>query len=287
MNVISPTIILLRRYSQERSPLMVISLIAIVLFGAGIQTASVTIGLFLKGWLSMAIFLFLIRLSDDLCDLPSDRITHPGRVLCSDDINLNQVNLARATLAIFLLALQLPNMQALMFLAVSLAICVLFFQVKPKLPTLVHVGLLNSTLFIFPVYCALLLFETVGLGQLIFGLFFWSGGFAHDLAHSLVDEEKTKPEQIRAINRINQRFLAVLSLVLFITASGFGFLLYRIQYAGGLFLFVLIVCLLIILYLETQLIKHPDKSTARPFYVRGFLFFLLPALGHLIAVTIL
>lgn len=276
---------LLLRYSQERCPILVISFIALALFGAGIETESISPALFLKGWLSMVIFLFLIRLSDDLCDLPSDRITHPDRVLCSDDIDLGQINIARVVLAIFLLLLQLPNIPAFAFLLVSLGFCVLFFQFKPKLPTLVHVGLLNATLFLFPIYCTVLLIGTIGSGQVIFGLFFWLGGFAHDLAHSLVDVKKTKPEQIRAINRLNQRSLAVLSLVLYVGASGLGFWLYSIGYTDELFLIVLFVCLLIVLYLEARLIKYPDTSTARPFYAIGFLFFLLPALAHLIAFT--
>ncbi|PCK05421.1 MAG: hypothetical protein COA42_18275 [Alteromonadaceae bacterium] len=275
-------------YARQRSPLAFTLGLALALFSAGMQHGDISGLLFLRGWLSMSLLLFLIRLSDDLCDIPVDKLKHPERLLCLPDAPLRQIHIARLALALLLLLLQLPNLQALVFCALSLASFAVFFRLKPKLPTLVHVSLLNASLGLFPLYAALWLHQHIGPAALWMALFFTLGGIAHDLSHSVPDEARPRtPGSHGELEQLKPALLAYLALAAFVLAALAGFQLYRLQLAGLAFASTLGLMLAVVLVLALRLIAKPCEARAKPFYVLGFAFFLLPGLVQVVSVNVL
>jgi 4-hydroxybenzoate polyprenyltransferase len=270
------------RYAEERSPFPLVLVLALLMYAPGFQAWPPALS-FLAGLASMALFLFLIRLSDDICDIPIDRVTHPDRLLSRGALDLQALNRFRLAAAIVALALLAGRWPALLYLGLVWIVFAIFFRLKPKLPTLVHVALLNGSLFVFPTFAGFLESGWPSAGQILLGLFFWSGGFAHDLAHSLMDTHGRDPQLLNPINRIDQRALAQLSLVVFCASAGIGVLLYELQLVSRAFVVCLALMALIMAWLEVRLIRRPAADNAKPFYTFGFLYFLAPATVNLIA----
>jgi len=273
-------------YAKERSPLAFTLVLSGVLFSSGFSSLDFPFLLFLQGWSTLFLLLFMIRLSDDICDIPIDTITHPQRVLCSGAVSLTNINRFRILAVVLMLALNIANPTALLLVLTSILALGIFFWLKPKLPTLVHVTLLNFSLVVYPVYCGLLLEGAITSFHLGMGLFIFLGALAHDLSHSLLDTRTTAPETLNPINRINQTFLAWLSLVLYLVSGAFGLSLIYNHWTGWGFTGCLALTIGIMFYLEARLIHHPSAETAKPFYIFGFLFFLLPIVGHVVDLAI-
>ena len=267
-------------YSKERSPIFFILLLSLVLFSSGSTQTTFTSLTFLIGWLSSSIFLFLIRLSDDICDIPIDRITHPERLLCQNTINFKEINSVRVILCLSLCLMQIPNMTSLLLTVVFLIVYFVFFRLKPKLSTLAHTSFLNFSLAFFPMYHDALFYENVTYSSIFLGIFFWLGGLAHDLSHSLIDVKNKRFETLNPINKINQRYLAFVSLVIYFTAFALGLLMHIKGLVGLYFMVTLIATFAIIIWLEIKLLQFPSEKTAKPFYTLGFVFFLAPALAN-------
>ncbi|CAM3913488.1 hypothetical protein VA7868_02303 [Vibrio aerogenes CECT 7868] len=271
-------------YSRERSPAGITLLISVLLLAPVIKHPVHPVVLF-TGILSAVLMLFLIRLSDDLCDLGIDRIAHPERLLCRDQFSVSILKRCRwlvtGPLIVMNTVAAAHPVAMLIFLLSALLICSLFFFIKPWLPTLVHTALLNAMLGIFPCYAGVLTTGHIGMAHLLMALFFWLGSFAHDLSHSLLDTAHTPPGQLKPLNRFNQKTLAMTSLALYLLSAGTGYLLFHYQAVSSVFLAALGICTLVIIRLECALIRHPTRNTARPFYVWGYLFFLLPVLADI------
>ena len=237
---------------------------------------------FFSGFATMFVFLFLVRLSDDICDIPIDKITHPERALCSGNSVLKHANLFRVFSVIFMLSLQFMSARALALIGLVLIVYFIFFIIKPKLPVLLHTIILNSTLAIFPIYSSIILYEKISNFHLLLGVFFWLGGLAHDFSHSLIDTNKVTPQELNPINQIDQRLLAIFSLILFLIASTVGAVMAYLSFTGLAFSICLIITTIIIMALEAKLISNPSEEAAKPFYIMGFIYFLLPSLGNTI-----
>lgn len=268
-------------YAKERSPLAFTAVVSLLLFAAGLRNFDISPWLFMSGWLCMFILLFMLRLSDDICDIPIDTLTHPERALCSGRSPLKSMNSFRLLALVIFLALQIGHPGTLLFALLSLLLFAVFFTFKPALHPLTHTTLLNFSLFLFPTYSGLLVYGEISEYHLLMGGFFWMGGLAHDYSHCLMDTRNSDMASLNPINRINQGFLARLSLVLFLISGALGLYL---GYRNGMplgFLGSLILMLVLMIRLEYQLIRRPCLETAKPFYIFGFLFFLVPVLGHL------
>jgi 4-hydroxybenzoate polyprenyltransferase len=268
-------------FARERSPLGFVAILSLLLFSSGLMQLDVNAITFCSGWLTMFLFLFLVRLSDDICDIPIDRITHPQRGLCSGKIHLGRINRFRALAVVIMLALQATHLSALLFVLASVTFFALFFYLKPRLPTVVHVVILNFSLAVFPVYCGVLLNDQLSSFHLLMGLFVGLGGVAHDFSHSLLDTRGVPAHTLNPINRINQKVLAWWSLLLFLGSAVAGASLVIKHDAGWGFAACLALAGCILVPLMQRLIANPNAKTAKPFYVFGFVFFLLPILGHL------
>lgn len=268
-------------YAKERSPVPFILVLSGVLFASGFTGLELPVVLLAQGWATLFLLLFMIRLSDDICDIPIDSITHPERVLCSGAVSLVRINRFRVLAVVLMLALNITQPAALVMVAASIVALAVFFWLKPRLPTLVHVALLNFLLFLFPVYSGLLLEGAITPFHLGMGLFIFLGALAHDFSHSLLDIRDIPPDRLAPLNRFNQRRLAWLSLALFLISAACGALLVG-PWSGWGFAGCLALMVVIMLYLQARLIRHPSAETAKPFYIFGFLFFLLPILGHVV-----
>lgn len=265
-------------YTKERSPLPFTLLLSFVLFASAIQEGPIDIGVFLSGWTSMALFLLFVRLSDDICDIPVDKITHPDRLLCSSTVVLTDVNYFRFLSVVIMIGLNVFNVIALYFLTFAIVFFLIFFRVKPVLPVLVHTTILNFSLFVFPVYAGYLLYGEVTKAYFIMGMFFWLGGLAHDYSHCLIEVGDQPYETLNPINRINPYFLAWLSLIVFIFSAGLGIYMIVNQWVTIGFTVGLLIMSTVIVILEVNLLRLPCEASAKPFYISGFVFFLLPAL---------
>jgi len=268
-------------FARERSPFVVVAVLSLLLFSSGLTQFDVNTLSICSGWLTMFLFLFLVRLSDDICDIPIDRITHPERGLCSGKIHLGRINRFRTLAVVIMLVLQAQHLPALLFVVASLAFFALFFYLKPRLPTVVHVVILNFSLAIFPAYCGVLFNDQLSGFHLLMGLFVWLGGLAHDFSHSVLDTRGIPVETLNPINRINQKALAWWSLLLFLLSATVGATLVIQHKASWGFAVCLALACGILVPLMQRLITNPSAKTAKPFYIFGFVFFLLPILGHL------
>lgn len=271
----------LNHYARERCPPVLLGALSLALFFAGVSHFPVAPLDAARGWLSMVLFLLLVRLSDDVADIPIDRLTHPQRFLCAaDKPTLHIVRWLQLSAAGALVLLQVPRADASAFIVVTTIIYACFFMLKHRFPIIVQALMLNSALAVFPVYGELLLMGQITGFSLLMGLFFWLGGIAHDFSHCLMDATGMDADQLNPINRVNQKHLAIWSLIIFSASGSIGVLLYRLQYTGPLFLTALLIGIAAMLYLEIPLIRKPSIKTAKPFYWFGFVFFLLPALTH-------
>ncbi len=264
-------------YVKERCPILFLLALSLVLFSANLNFKALTLEAFLSGYLSAFGLLFLIRLSDDICDIPVDRITHPQRVLCQPNLSLRPFNILRLVTALVLLALQ-PTMTATVFIATVLLLGSLFFWLKPRLPTLIHVALLNTSLALFPLYADFLTQNTITLQGTLIGVFFWFGGIAHDFSHSVQDTRHVDRSLLNPLNQINQRLLAKLALVFFVLTYAIGVVISTTFSLGVGFIVSLSILFCFCVYLNWKLILTPNEKLAKPFYVLGFALFLVPCL---------
>lgn len=275
-------------YMRERSPLWLILVLSFVLFFAGLPSPPVDGWTALQGWVSASLLLLLARISDDMADVPIDQMTSPTRLLCRADMGtLRHMRWWQLGLVGLLLILQLPSIYPLVFILSVMAIYGGFFAFKHRFPIIAQTVVVNGTLALFPVYGELLLTGRIGGSGLLMGLFFWLGALAHEYSHSLLEVSGEDPTRLNPINRLNQRYLAIGSLILFTLSGLVGLILHGLQYTRPVFLLVLLGCMVIMVYLEIPLIRKPGRTTAKPFYWFGYAFFLLPALGHILSAGLL
>lgn len=277
------TLRLVLRYARERSPLPVTGLLAALLFLPAIVGTEAGALLVLRGWATMALFLFLVRLSDDLSDVGIDRVTHPERLLCAESTDVAAIRRFRLALVLAMLALQGVRVERLVLVAATCLAFGLFFRGKARIPAGLQPVALNASLLVFPVYAGVLVRGTVGAPELGLGAFFWLGGLGHDCSHCIIDPGSGPPEALHPLNRIDPRRLAWLSLALFAASAAVGFVLVDLGWVERAFGIALAVTSAIVLALEVRLIRRPRAETAKPFYAMGFAFFLVPALAHLVA----
>ena len=102
---------------HERSPFWLLFLITVILFSSGLRDLNFSTLHYIQGLVSMVLFLFLIRLSDDICDIYIDKITHPTRLLCANAIAIRKLKIVRLILLSILLVLQSSEFQQFVFMS--------------------------------------------------------------------------------------------------------------------------------------------------------------------------
>ncbi len=267
-------------FSKERSPLWVTLFISFVL------TQSSVISLKhlpdFTTWIVSITFsfllLFLLRLSDDICDIPIDSVTDPDRGLPSGRIPERPLRKFRWIAIAFALAIQFDHSKALIFSFMVFIYYLLFFKFKRSISPILQPALLNVCFLFITIHGTLLFTDTISLDSLMIGGFLWLGAIAHDYAHTVRDRTDLIKRPPSPIHRHSPKMLVILSSVCYFLSVLMGGYIsfYLLPYWS--FFITLLVTTCYILVLEINLWKKPNMSSARPFYVWGFVFFLAPIL---------
>jgi 4-hydroxybenzoate polyprenyltransferase len=270
------------KFIAERFPLPVtVPFVAVLVAG----TAKVLgVGLSprtLTGLVSVFVAFLMLRIIDDLSDLEFDKQMKPARGLCSGAIPEARLRQAFWVVVIlFLLGHRGSAGETLVW--GSLIGYSLFYRIKARLPFFLRTLGVNALFLLVPQYVAV----TSGMPPRgepwLLGVFFWFSVIAHEFTHSLAEDGRGNALYERHFSRRTQAILGAIGYGLALLAAGF----WAIRSDQGTFLFALLPWTMVVLCLCVRLIRNPVPENAKPFFVQGFLFFLVPLLLYLLgAVT--
>ena len=226
--------------------------------------------------------LFLLRLADDISDIKIDRILHPQRWLVNVEININKIRITFIISIILLIIINvfsLYNILVLLFLIVYYSI---FFKIKSKIPAIVQPILINIIFLILPIYINLLSVHNITKPYILLGLFIWIAVIAHDFAHSIHGFNEQKDIIKTLSTQLGPHNVALIAFILYWLSFIVGILFWFQFEVSYLFVVLLIITFVYINFLCIKLLKKPDMSSAKQFYINGFLFFLIPLIGLII-----
>jgi hypothetical protein len=153
------------------------------------------------------------------------------------------------------------------------------FYYKDAMPNLMRIPLINIIFLFLPVYVGVTGSSPAWIPLILLGFFIWLSTIAHDISHSIQESTEGSDHASHSLTTVNPRLAALVSTLIFLSAAGVGFLFW--WYIGRPLIFIILLCSTLgqIFYLSVKLIQNPALSTARPFYVHGFTFFLVPLSG--------
>lgn len=271
----------LRQYLRERYPLAVSGPLAFLLFAGpaslGFQTWRQALG----GWLTIFLGLFCLRAADDLSDLELDRQIHPERGLASGRIPAASL---RRWLVLSLGCLFILNLSARKLMVVggmALYYSVFFLGVKKRLPLGWRPFLSNIAFAVVPLY-AVLPGGSWGTVHFLVAGFVWLGAVAQEWAHNVRAPGEGTAGLVGYAELFGPRTAAAVALALFLGAAALGLGIYLILGRPPFFGLSLLATSLQVAWLGVKLLIQPNAHRARPFYVFGFTFFLLPLAGLMV-----
>jgi hypothetical protein len=269
-------------FIKERFPLRVTLSITIILFGAPFSFMGRGVFKTFSGGLSVFLALFCLRMADDLSDLELDRHYHPERGLSSGLINPDHL---KKIILIAIGMILLFNIWAwrplAMVTGVVLYYVFYFKKLKRRFAIILRPFFSNLIFGIIPVYAFFLSGSVIpGCGLLV--CFIYIAAVAHEWSHSVHESEEGIPSIVNYSQVMGAGRSAIMGLILFGLSSLLGWLFWLKIGRSVLFGLFLMGTSLHILLLGIRLIKNPTSRNARPFYIFGFTFFLLPLAGLLI-----
>lgn len=271
----------LLQFTRERFPLKVVVPLSAVLFAAPGSLARIAVPEAAFGFFNTVLFLLLLRMQDDLSDMHVDRITHPERGLVSGRINPRNVRKGMLIGIGLILALNLSAHLFLPVFAMTLGY-VIFYALKERIALPLHPILVNVLFFFIPLYACFIATGRVEWPYILLGLFIWTAVIAHDFAHSVHGPDES-PAEVPTVSKIlGPRGSAVTALCTFVVAGLIGCFFWNESGRPVLFIIFLAGTFLAILFLGIRLIRDPVVPKAKPFYIFGFVFFLLPLLGLIV-----
>ena len=223
---------------------------------------------------------------DDFVSIDIDRVIHPERGLPSGRVNRELLKRGMWILVTILLAVNLLRGDGLVALT-GVLYYIFYFRAKYKL-TLLSRPMYSNLIFLgIAPYVCYSVSGTVSLAHLVLGVFMWVAVLGHEFAHNV--EEKPEKWETRIVWELRMRhsyssFLgadrcALVAAALFTMACSLGVLFWFLAGKPLIFLFLLAGAEIHIVLLLARLLEKPVKRNAKPFYVAGFTFFLLPCLG--------
>lgn len=271
----------LLQFTRERFPVTVTMPLSAVLFAAPFSLSSFAISEAAFGLLNVFLFLLLARMQDDLSDIAIDRTTHPERSLVSGAINPSNLRLCLIIGTGIVLVL---NYFAHLFLPVITMIFVyaIFCYLKQWIALPLHPIFVNAVFFFIPLYAGLIAPGSAELSHILLGLFIWAAVIAHDFAHSVHGPTESSADVASFSSILGSRGSAITALCAFVLAGLIGLSFWIQSGRPLLFSILLTTTFVYILFLGIRLVKMPNIANAKPFYVYGFAFFLLPLLGLII-----
>ncbi len=265
-------------YTRERFPAAVTIPLALVLFGAPASLAGLGAQGYVTGFLTVFLGLLILRIVDDISDIKTDAITNPERGLVTGTIDTIQIKRACLICAapIVLMNTSWPSLLTVSVTAGSYAT---FYAIKQRIPLMLRPLFVNMVFGVIPVYASSLKNFYDIHPILLLSLFVWLAVLAHDYAHSVhgPDEATANIESFSDV--MGPRRSAILAAILFACSAATGVAFWYRGSAGTLFLTALCCTSALIGIRCTELIKRPQKATARKFYVSGFMFFLIPLMA--------
>ncbi len=266
------------KFITERFPLKVtLPLVAILCLGPlSLVSFHFSDGLML--FASIFLGLLSLRMADDLASMAMDRLTHPNRGLPSARIDAAKLKRALILLVVLVVSINLVIGAWGATLMIT-SFYVLYFLLFKKLPVLYKPFFSNLIFCCIPLYIADAILHKLTLAHLLLGLFSYLSVVAHEYAHSVHGGDDPPPKIATYATLIGARPSAMLSLLLFSVAAIFGFIFWHASGRPLFFMISLMAVIIHIIYLEFRLIREPASRTARPFYIYGFTFFLIPYAG--------
>lgn len=266
----------LAAYLRERFPLPVTVPLALILFAAPASSARLAPVFWPGGALSTWLALFCLRAADDLADLETDRQRHPQRGLVAGRICPHSlaVGLGSAWLLLFLLNLALRA--GGLVLGVSSGYAAYFLWGKTRLPLWLRPAVSNLSFGLLLLYGPWLA-GRLGPALVALAALGWLAAVAHEWAHNIrAETEPGWPDDY--VSHYGARSSAIMAVVFFVAAAAGGLLAWLLLGRPLGFGLALLLTSLHLGCLLARLLQAPDRARARPFYVAGFTFFLLPLL---------
>ncbi len=219
--------------------------------------------------------LLALRMADDLSSMDIDRLTHPTRGLPSGRIHA--AKLKRALLIHVAAAIAISALGAF-FIGTLLIIAYysLYFALFKKIPLMIKPFLSNLIFCALPTYIAQIVSPEFSSPHLLLGLFAYASVIAHEYAHNVHSVDPSPSEVKTYVDLLSPKGLAFLSALAFCLAALLGFTFWYTSGRPALFFIALCLTTIQIVYLQVKLISQPVSRRARPFYIYGFTFFLLP-----------
>jgi len=268
-------------FINERFSLKATLPLAGILWAAPLSLTHWQISDAIVGYITVFLGLLCLRASDDIFSIQVDRLTHPERGLVSGEIDAIQLQRSVWGMLVFILIINTIWGSLPVLLGLTIYYW-LFFHFKHKLPLLIRPFFSNLAFGAIAVYASYLVTNSLSYAHLIFVLFTWLSVVAHEYAHSIDENDVDTPGLLTYSQQLGARGAALLSLGVYLTASLLGFIFWFIAGRLLLFLIILILTTIHIMFLELKLIQKPTSNNAKPFYIYGFTFFLLPSLGLII-----
>ncbi|NNG00035.1 MAG: UbiA family prenyltransferase [Desulfobacteraceae bacterium] len=265
------------RYLRERCPLPVMGLMAVMLNTAPAMISNLPWVTAVRHGLSIFIGLIMLRMVDDLADLPVDRLKHPGRGLVTGEIQKELLRRVAMAGIVLLLLLNPDLVHIAGFVGIGIFYGA-FYKFKKYIPIWWHPLMVNIIFMLIPVYAG----GTMSRPFVYLAVFVWLGAVAHDFAHSAHDFNGGEQDPVGSLGRTASRRAALLGVSGFGIASVAGLIFWIDSGRPWGFLFTLALMCVVILRPAVRLVRQPDAQNAGLFYVRGFLFFLMPMAGLIV-----
>ncbi len=268
-------------FVKERFPLHVTLPLTLILFAGPASLSPPGLWEAIFGWASTFLALLFLRIADDLASLQIDKIAHPGRGLPAGRIKAANLKIFVA-LGLGAMVLWQTNAQAFLLVLGAITFYLLFFKgFKERLPLLMRAFFSNVIFAVVPCYAGLVS-GNFRISQLFLAGFVWLAAVAHEWAHNVHGPGEAGLGLADYAEAIGARAAAAVALALFAGSALFALLAWLTMARPWVFGMLLVITTLYAGFLGIRLIREPEYKNAKPFYVAGFTFFLLPLAGLVI-----
>lgn len=268
------------RYIAERFPLQAtLPIAAIIAFGV-MPALHGSWQVYAAALSTVWFGLFLLRATDDLHSIDTDRIKSPNRGLVTGFIRASSLRYACLVVLLLIMTLYIQRPEALAFIGILLLYYWIWHRISRHLPILCHPFGSNLIFAALPIFLGLVQTGEVGMASLGSAGFMYFAAIAHEYAHNAGER---KPAQLRTYDSvIGARGTAAAAGILFLISFLCGlWMSFYIQEAAG-FRGMLLAHLVANMYFIIRLIRRPVAADARKFYILGFTFFLLPLAARIV-----
>lgn len=266
----------LRCFVRERFSLKITVPLTIILFGAPASLVQLRTIEVVTGGLSTFLALLILRIADDISDISTDAVTSSERGLVCGRIRINKLKYAAFFCGVLILVCNYSWPTLFTVTAVTVFYFIFYF-VKKNIPYMLHPFFVNVIFPIIPIYAGVLSGHRIAPSLVLFALFIWTAVIAHDFAHSVHGPEEGRTGIQSFSKSMGSKASAMLSSGLFLCSAVLGFLFWYRSNVNLLFPIALTCTSAQIAYQCRDLLRNPVRSTAKKFYISGFLFFLVPS----------